>query len=147
MNLLKGNKYVFDTTVYIDALRGEPKYKQLTQKLIFQARFNRIPAGYSIVTELELWRGIKGLWTIEEHEALLRPMRRYPLLVRTAKRAGSIRSLLDQKAQKNQGPGMFDCVIAATAEYYELVLITRNAKDYQMILDHSIANIQIEDYK
>lgn len=105
MNLLKGNKYVFDTTVYIDALCGEPKYKQLTQKLIFQARFNRIPAGYSIVTELELWRGIKGLWTIEEHEALLRPMRRYPLLVRTAKRAGNIRGLLGSESPKEPRSG------------------------------------------
>ena len=147
MKLAIGNKYLFDTTVYIDVLRGEPKYKEIAKDLIFQARFNRVPVGYSIITELELWRGIRGLWTPQQHEVLLRPMRRYPLLMRTAKRAGTIRSLLDQKAQKNQGPGIIDCVIAATVEYYGLVLITRNAKDYQMIVDHSIANIQIEDYK
>ena len=144
MDLKIGNNYLFDTTVYIDSLRNNPLQKDAVRKLMFQARDNRISVGYSIITEIELWAGIKGLWTVEQHEVLLAPMRRYLLGVRIAKRAGNILSLLAQAQIKSIG--MADCVIAATAEYHNLILITRNPDDFNAIITHTNVNIVIEGY-
>ena len=59
MNLIPGNKYLFDTTVYIDLFHG----RETGKRLHYQARFMEISVGYSIITEAELWVGIRGFHT------------------------------------------------------------------------------------
>ena len=86
------------------------------------------------------------MWTVEQHEKVLMYLKRYPLLSRIAKRAGRYRSSLDQMGLIGGQPGIMDCVIAATAEYYGLVLVTRNPKDFQRLIDKQLAKLEIETY-
>lgn len=123
--LTAGNKYLLDTTVFINAKRNIGTARQL----IFEARTPTIAAGYSIITEAELWFGIRSnnLRTEAEHKILLRPFRRYFVNVAIARRAGLMAGAIHQKTNKRILP---DCVIAATAEYYGLIVCTRNTVDF-----------------
>lgn len=104
MTLKIGKKYLFDTTVFIHALRG----KNTARQLMRQAQFHGISVGYSVITEAELWVGIQfsPLRTEKQHRTVLRPFKRYFINVNIAKRAGELRGKLVQAKviQKTQGP-------------------------------------------
>lgn len=138
MILTMGNKYLFDTTVFIDAMRKRPVARQIIQESLI----NSIPAGYSIITEAELWSGIRGLRTVEEHIMLLRPFVRYNLNVTIARRAGEFQARLAASRPVTM-PDIPDCIIAATAEYYDLVICSKNTRHYNMF---SLFSIPVLEY-
>jgi predicted nucleic acid-binding protein len=72
---LNDGDYLFDTSVFIGALRKNV----VAQKLFHEATKPTISIGYSIITEMELWVGLKLPWTIKEHETLLSTCRGYDL--------------------------------------------------------------------
>jgi predicted nucleic acid-binding protein len=131
MALTAENSYLFDSTVFIEALHRQPVARQI----MFEARDKRIPVGYSVITEAELWVGIKPPWTVQEHEILLRPFKRYYINVTIARRGGQLRGLLlaIPQGQRQGLPGLGDCIIAATAEYYGLTVCTRNRSHFEAI--------------
>ena len=142
MDLVPGNSYLFDTTVFIDVLRKH----EAARKLYFQGRFYPVSVGYSILTEAELWVGIDEhkFRTVPEHVILLKPFRRYFINVTIARRAGELRRLLRQSnlVNKDQLPALPDCIIAATAEYYNLTVCSKNSKHFSLFGHFSISVLE-----
>lgn len=126
MNLTPGDKYLFDTSVYIDLIRG----RIVGKRLHHQARFLSISVGYSIITETELWLGIVGLRTETQHIEVLKPYKRYFNNVTIARDAGRFFREFSHvdKLQGKALPGVPDCLIAATAKFYNLPLVTKNTQ-------------------
>lgn len=85
---LSNENYLFDTTVFIDYLRQ----RQIAQDIFKQVRLNQISVGYSILTESELWAGMKDQENTRLYLDLLKPFRRYPLNTTIARRAGELRA-------------------------------------------------------
>ncbi len=139
MELKNGNSYLFDTTFFIDAFRKLP----IARQFYAHARWRSVSVGYSIITEAELWAGIDegNFRTAQDHMILLKPFHRYFINVTIARRAGEIRRLMVKsgKSQKSQGPLLPDCLVAATAEYYNLILVSRNSRDFVKFHDFGIA--------
>jgi predicted nucleic acid-binding protein len=131
MVLTTGNRYLLDTTVFIDSLSG----RGVARSILFQAQAGSesgaLSAGYSVYTEAELWAGIRPPWTVEEHKRLLRPFRRYLLSVSIARRAGDLQARLRATQQAREPiPQLSNCIIAATGEYYGLTVCTRNSRHF-----------------
>jgi predicted nucleic acid-binding protein len=139
MMLSPGNRYLFDTTVFID----ERHSKSVARQLISDARTLRLDVGYSIITEAELWVGIRAsnLRTEAEHKILLAPFRRFNLNVSIARRAGELRGKLveTKQVERNQPPYLNDCLVAATAEFYGLTICTKNRKDFELFRQYNIS--------
>jgi predicted nucleic acid-binding protein len=115
------NKYLLDTTVFVDYWR-----RSLTAKGIINSFLqNRsISGGFSILTEAELWCGIKDLQSERDHRIMLRPFSRYSINVLIAHQGGKIKAQFKILS-------LNDAIIAATANYYRLTLITRNANHFK----------------
>jgi predicted nucleic acid-binding protein len=136
MELSKAD-YLFDTTVFVDYLQK----RSIAQKIFKQIPVKNLLVGYSIVTEAELWAGIKPPRTVEEHVIILKPFKRMNINVAIARRAGELRShIATQKWQRI--PGIVDCLIAATAEYYGLTICSRNSRDFAIFTNYSIKVVQ-----
>ena len=143
MNLIPGNRYLFDTTVYIDLLHQ----RQMGKNLHYQARHLRIFAAYSIITEVELWSYIHGFWTEAQHVIILRPYRRYFLNV-TIARDGSRFYAQFKYVDNLQGkklPGINDCLIAATARFYDLRLVSKNTRHMNLFEQFGVKVDAYED--
>lgn len=143
MSLKSNYKYLFDTSVFIHVLRGN----QSAQKLMSQSQTLGISVGYSILTEYELWVGIynSSRWTEKQHKILLRPFKRYLINTRITHRAGEMRGKL-MRAGVQSGPQLVDCVIAATAEFYGLIVVTDNTNDFTQFGRYSISNVSFQSY-
>jgi len=132
-----GKKYLLDTSVFVDYLRGKP----IAHKIIFDTRTNNVSAGYSVITEAELWAGISGFRTEASHIRLIQPFNRYFINVTIARRAGQLKSTINNTIKGQVGvepPGLNDCLIAATAEFHDLIVITRNEKHFKHFVTYSI---------
>ncbi len=140
IDLTNGTNYLFDTTVFIDAFWK----RQIAKKLFYQVRFHDVSAGYSIITEAELWYGINAykFRTVAEHVLLLKPFKRYFVNVTIARRAGDLQRLLVQthrfKRDSDECPSIDDCLIAATGEYYGLTICTRNGRHFDLFRAYGI---------
>jgi predicted nucleic acid-binding protein len=140
MILNSGSSYLFDTTVFIDAIRARP----VARNLLLQVKSDRtISVGYSIITEAELWAGIRGSRTEKEHETLLRPFKRYFINVAVARRAGELQRLL-ASSKPSTIPSIADCIIAATAEYYGLTVCSKNTRHFSMFSQFSIRVVEYQ---
>lgn len=117
---------LFDTTVFVDHFRG--KIPEAT-KLITQAIRGEFPAAFSILTDAELWAGLRNKDEQRAHRIVLSRLQRLPLTLTIARRAGQLR-----KQYQNHSPKTVDMIIAATAEYYNLPIYTDNVKDFDFIL-------------
>lgn len=135
---ISGNKYLLDTTVYIDYLRSIP----VARKIIFDTRTPKFMCGFSIITEAELWAGMRKFDTPATYKSLLQPYNRYFINITIARRAGKLRRLIqDALGQGGSAPEIADCIIAATAEYHNLTVYTRNETHFKHFISHSI-NVQ-----
>lgn len=133
--VMSGNRFLLDTSVFIDYFRGSP----IARKIIFDMRSPNVTAGYSIITEAELWAGVIKFRTPEQHILLLKPFTRYFVNVTIARRAGELLAAIRTAAvAKDRLPGLDDCIIAATAEYYHLIIYTRNKNHFQYFDNYSI---------
>lgn len=122
MALTTNKAYLLDSNIFVAALRKNT----IARAVLLEGQKSQFNLGYSAITELELWIGIKGRWTVQEHEQLLDPFRAYPFVSDIARRAGTIRRLVGTNKDT-----LLDCAIAATAEAYDLILITQNVRDYE----------------
>lgn len=113
-------KLLLDTSVIIDFLRRKDKTGALLYQLATEDLY------ISIITHTELYSG-KSVWenkkAQEEVEELFSGMTILPLIIEVSQIAGKI---------KAYGPNisMLDCIIAATARYHDLDLVTLNIKDF-----------------
>lgn len=116
-------KLLIDTSVIIDFLRRKDKDKTLLYKL------SDNDLHISIVTHTELYSG-KSVWEIHEArkqlEDLFSGIEILPLIVEISEKAGKIKA-------HNHDISILDCIIAATALYHDLDLVTLNIKDFEKI--------------
>lgn len=144
MKIDSSRSYLLDTGVWIEIRRGNANIR----KFLFNARFHGQSVGYSILTEAELWVGISAskFRTEKEHTDMLRPFKRYMMTVSIARRGGELKRLLKEKGSipLGQRPFLDDCLIMATAEYYDLVLITLDKADFSKFARHDLVKSQIQ---
>ena len=115
-------KYLIDTNILIDHLRGDSKATVFLQH-IEEARFQ---AGISVITEYELLASTKLKEPdITKIETLLELMPRLAITSQTVRIAA--------KFHRNYGTDMADALIAATAFFAKATLVTRNFKHFQNI--------------
>jgi predicted nucleic acid-binding protein len=98
-----------DSDVFVDHLRGARPLNR-----------GRDTVHYSTVTLCELFAGRSADESVIRH--LLRPFRLHPVNAPVAMRAGRL--------LRRHPLGTADALIAATALEHELVLLTRNLKDF-----------------
>jgi predicted nucleic acid-binding protein len=146
MQLTTGNKYLFDTGIFIKARRRKDPLHARARWLLWQARDQQISVGYSVMTEAELWVGISAAQfrTEAEHKILLRPYRRYLLNAAIARRGGEMRRQLNERGVgQNDGPQLVDCLILATAEFHRLIVYTTDVHHFSKINQYAISAVQI----
>jgi predicted nucleic acid-binding protein len=97
-----------DTDIFIDHLRGAA-----------ELRPNKHRLHYSVVTRAELFAGSSATDVIAR---LLGPLREVPIDRAIAERAGRVR--------RETGLRLPDALIAASALEHQLVIATRNRKDF-----------------
>jgi predicted nucleic acid-binding protein len=118
---------IFDTTVFIDYLRGRSEVIPLIQDVLDR----RINPAISIITVVELWAGVKDAKDEKRHKALLSPFRRIQIHSAIAYRAGAMAYSFYKNGDKSIS--LPDFIIAATAEYLKADIVTRNGKHFQKL--------------
>ncbi len=118
---------LFDTTVFIDHLRQKNKP---AEQLIIEGISGEFPAAFSILTDAELWSGVRTQEEHRKHRILLSRFQRLPFTLTIARRVGVIRRIYKEKGHTVLIP---DGIIAATAEHYNLPLYTRNVTHFKFI--------------
>lgn len=110
--------YVFDTGALIDIYHGRSRIIPY-----FGGLFTRpVPAYLSVVSEAELWRGMRP-GEVELHEALLSRFVVLPIVTAVARRAGEWMQLYGP-----QGLGWMDAFIAATGQAADATVLTRDKR-------------------
>lgn len=117
-------KILLDSSVIIDLLRRENKEKSL----LYQLTQKDYDFSVSIITHSELYSG-KSIWEKEqakqELEIVLSGVDTIPLNKEISQKAGQIRA--------EHSINLLDAIIAATAIYYDLDLVTFNIKDFEKV--------------
>lgn len=115
-------KLLIDTSVIIDFIRRPDKEASLFYNLSYDDLY------ISIITHTELYSG-KSVWekdnAREELEKLFSGLTIFPLISEISQDAGRIKT-------NYHNSSIFDCIIAATAIYYNLELVTFNIKDFEL---------------
>lgn len=118
--------YLFDTTVFIDFLRGNDNQAKTWMQGALDGNYS---AGVSVITDLELWIGVRNNVDEKRHKLLLARFRRFQMNVTIARQSGK----LIQPFFKSDKNCLRDIIIAATAEYYHADLVTRNPAHFRRI--------------
>jgi predicted nucleic acid-binding protein len=117
-------KYILDTTVLIDHLRGRRKVVELVTRLAQEAH----QLGVCCVNIVELYSGLND----EEQgkaDRLVNYLDYYDITREIAKLAGSYRFSF---ARKGLTLTITDTLVAATTIVQDATLVTANVKDYPM---------------
>jgi predicted nucleic acid-binding protein len=119
-------EYLFDTTVLVDNFRGKSVVVPFVQPILD----GTATVWFSVITEAELWAGIKSPYERVRYEALLSMMKRIPVTKTIARIAGELYG-----TYRHQGLSLPDALIAATARVYKKTLLTRNIKHFELLRD------------
>ncbi len=115
---------LLDTSIIIDFLRRKEKQHSILLKLVDQ----RKKLAISILTHTELYAG-KSVWeharARKELEIIFHPMEIKPINRLISQKAGQLVAI--------NGLEMVDALIASSALYYKLPLVTLNLKDFQKV--------------
>lgn len=122
--------YLLDTDRVVDALLGRPEMGVLMPEL------RRRGLSMSVITYMEIMEGIAGeqdsASALRAFRAFLRRTRMLIVSRAIARRAAEIR--FDLRRQKRPiDHRALDILIAATAIEHDLILVTRNTRDYEDI--------------
>lgn len=132
MMLSTTTKYLFDTNIFIEYLRGNERVKQV----MYECRF--VAQGYvyySVISDYELWVGISGMRTETQHTQVLRYFTPKPLTRTILRKAGFLFQPYLQQAKRGERgiPSPFDCMIAATALVYDMTVVSSNVRDFRVL--------------
>lgn len=131
-------RLLFDTGALIDIYRGRP-----AMRAHFQAVANgELGAFLSVVSEAELWRGVKPL-EVERHEAILAHFTALPLESAAARLAGEWMQRYESRGLGWMALEQRDALIAATAREAGLALLTRDARLAGVLAD----KVEFEVYR
>lgn len=134
---------LFDTTFLIDLVSGEEGAKRKAEEVDAEVIFKAI----STITAHEYLRGVyyiylynKSLLTskLRRAEAELARFEILPYTYEIAKAAAEIDATL---TRRGQSISLSDVILAATARYYKLTLVTRDTEHLKRI-----PNLKIETY-
>jgi predicted nucleic acid-binding protein len=116
--------YLLDTSVIIDALNNKKSRRELLRNLIRQGD----ALGCCPINITEVYAGLRPK---EEQSTagFLRSLQLYPMTWPVAEMAGFLKR---DYRKKGQTLNLGDVIIAATALYHRLTLITDNVKDFPM---------------
>lgn len=115
---------LFDTTVFIDYYRGDPKAKELMGAV----RTGQLTASFSPITTYEIWIGISNRDEEMHFESVMRRFEEANLNTNMAKRAAYwLRDLTTRPREEI----IRDALIAATAAERAETIYTRNVADFQ----------------
>lgn len=125
--------YLFDTSVILSFFHnnspGAADYIRRVQE-------RQIVASLSAITYYEIWRGVHTERQLRQLKTLLRPYSIQAFSKQTARVAAEIYKSFSDKQQARQLS--HDILIAATAEYYHLTIVTTNIKHFELFpLQHS----------
>lgn len=124
------SKYLFDTDLIIDHLRGYRNLEDVLRKfkLPRYSKYHYV----SVVTRLEVFSGksSRNPQIYDEAKSILELFRTIPLSSEMADKAGEFRRDIDLNVA--------DAVIAATTCLKDMVLVTRNKKHFQKVPDLKI---------
>ena len=114
-------KFIIDTDVTIDMLRGEPQaiaiFKELSETL-----------GFSAITVAEIYAGIAN----KKEESMVEQMfASFPVIATTVEIA-RIAGRFSQRFRSSHALEMPDAIIAASCITYDASLLTLNTKHYPM---------------
>ncbi len=123
---------LFDTTALVDIYRGRMEIKPLFDAVVG----GELKPYVSVVTEAELWRGVK-LEEVELHETLLSRFVSIPLQSDMARLAGAW-----MQHYAAVGLGWMDALIAATAKSAGLPVLTRDLRLTEVLA----AELEFETY-
>jgi predicted nucleic acid-binding protein len=116
--LMTRQELLFDSTGLVDLYRG-----QVVLQPYLEALINRdISAYISVITEAELWRGLRAD-EVQRHETLLAFFTRLPLHSTAARQAGTW-----MQRYASRGLGWMDALIVATAHQAGLTVLTRDLR-------------------
>lgn len=116
------DKYLFDTDIIIDYLRGNKKAVQFFES--FEGEFC-----ISAITIAELYSGVRGDEEEKDLNYFLSLFSVYPVNKEIAITGGRLRN----KWYQSYGMGLADALIAATASINEMKLISLNRKHFGML--------------
>lgn len=121
-------KFLLDTSIIIDFLRRKDKEETYLFKLSEEDLY------ISIITHTELYAG-KSVWekktARKELEELFSGIDILPLNKEISSLSGRLKAF-------HQNLSLLDCIIAATAIYFKLDLVTLNTKDFGVLEDIKI---------
>src|SRR5258706_3999462 len=121
-------RYLIDSDYVADYLVAKPHAIELLTTLAHQG------IGISLITVGEIYEGIYyGRDPQKTEEIFLRFMRIARPLALTPKIIQQFARIRGALRRKGQIIGDFDILIAATAIFHHLTLVTRNTKDYERI--------------
>lgn len=118
--------YLFDSCIFIAAFRNANPF---AQDWLLRAARKNITASLSVITSYELWQGVGNQEELKKHKNLVADYQIFPLTDRIAQRAGVIWNSLPKEFHQNKKIHL-DILIAATAEYHQLTIVTLNSKDF-----------------
>jgi len=124
--------YLADTTLFIDYYRKVPKAKEYIDKL----RQRKISISISVITESEIWVGIKNDKEMLYWEALLSFITKIPVNSEIAREAGVLYRRYGHymgKVHPNDLRHLPDALIAATAKITGKKLITSNYSHFKQL--------------
>lgn len=111
--------YLLDTCFIVDYYKGI----QVAHERFEQILSGEATAAFSVITEMELWRGLADAAEEEKHEAILMLLQRVDVNSAIAREAARLMRELKRQGQKI---GEGDALIPATARLTNAKLLTRN---------------------
>lgn len=117
--------FLLDTTVLIDALRARQNRRALLAELVEGGHI----LGTAAINIAEVYAGMRA-GEEAKTESLLSNLECYPLTAAVARRAGTLKY---ESARRGQTLSLADMIVAATALENDLVLVTDNRKDFQVV--------------
>ena len=124
-------KYLYDTDVIIDYMKGEEKVKDLLEN--FDGK-----QCLSVITVAELYAGVRNM----RDKGAIKGLSEYFEVMDINRDIATKAGLWKKEYYKSHNVALPDALIAATANYYGLTLKTLNVKHYPMIEDLTPAYVK-----
>lgn len=118
------NKWLIDTDVLVDYLRGHPKAAKFLDEIVINSKLY-----VSSITIAELYAGVRE----GKERPILEQFLQIFEVINIDNKIAQTGGLYRRDYGKKQGVGLADAIIAASADYCAAQLVTLNKKHYPML--------------